>query len=123
MIPRNPSQSPDPKRLGFSSAFNRTSYLSNPASSIRASVSNSISSNLDAIVTFAMQRFVTRAESESRGGEVVEDTENVGEEVVEEGSEEDEVKNEVEVAVKEPRKPLVKLGEIIGVFTVFAFAF
>ncbi|KAF9685449.1 hypothetical protein SADUNF_Sadunf03G0055700 [Salix dunnii] len=46
------------------------------------------------VKTFARQRFVTRAESESRGGEVVEDTENVGEEVVEEGSEEDEVKNE-----------------------------
>ncbi|KAB5564145.1 hypothetical protein DKX38_004199 [Salix brachista] len=86
VIPRNPSRSPVPKRLGFSSTFNRTSYLSIPASSIRASVSTSFSSNLDAIVkAFARQR-----------------------------SEEDEVETEVEVAVKEPRKPLVKLGEIIG---------
>uniref|UniRef100_A0A6N2MWT1 Uncharacterized protein n=1 Tax=Salix viminalis TaxID=40686 RepID=A0A6N2MWT1_SALVM len=62
VIPRNPSRSPVPKRLGFSSTFNRTSYLSNPASSIRASVSASFSSNLDAIVkAFARQSFVTRA--------------------------------------------------------------
>ncbi|KAG5248900.1 50S ribosomal protein [Salix suchowensis] len=62
VIPRNPSRSPVPKRLGFSSTFNRTSYLSNPASSIRASVSTSFSSNLDAIVkAFARQSFVTRA--------------------------------------------------------------
>ncbi|KAJ6695949.1 hypothetical protein OIU74_014955 [Salix koriyanagi] len=62
VIPRNPSRSPVPKRLGFSSTFNRTSYLSNPASSIRASISTSFSSNLDAIVkAFARQSFVTRA--------------------------------------------------------------
>ncbi|CAK7356280.1 unnamed protein product [Dovyalis caffra] len=119
-IPRNPTQFPVPKKLGFSSTINRSSYLSNSASFSRVSASRvsstSFSSNLDAIVkAFARQSFVTRAESESGGGEVVEETENVDEEVAEEGSEEEEVKAEVEVAVKEPRKPRVQLGEIIGI--------
>lgn len=124
VIPRSPTQFPVPKKLGFSSTINRSSYLSNSASSSRFSVSRvsstSLSSNLEAFFKeFARNSFVTRAESESGGGEVVEETENVEEEVVVEGSEEEEVQAEaeaeVEGAVKEPRKPRVKLGDIIGI--------
>ncbi|KAG6788717.1 hypothetical protein D5086_001378 [Populus alba] len=120
VIPRNPTQFHVPKKLGFSSTINRSSYLSNSASSSRFSVSRvsstSLSSNHEAFFKeFARQSFVTRAESESGGGEVVEETENVEEEVVVEGSEEEEVQAEVEGAVKEPRKPRVKLGDIIGI--------
>ncbi|KAH8521355.1 hypothetical protein Peur_040060 [Populus x canadensis] len=122
VIPRSPTQFPVPKKLGFSSTINRSSYLSNSASSSRFSVSRvsstSLSSNLEAFFKeFSRQSFVTRAESESGGGEVVEETENVEEEVVVEGSEEEEVQAEAEVegVVKEPRKPRVKLGDIIGI--------
>ncbi|XP_011014778.1 PREDICTED: 50S ribosomal protein L19, chloroplastic [Populus euphratica] len=122
VIPRSPTQLPVPKKLGFSSTINRSSYLSNSASSSRFSVSRvsstPFSSNLEVFFKeFSRQSFVTRAESESGGGEVVEETENVEEEVVVEGSEEEEVQAEAEVegAVKEPRKPRVKLGDIIGI--------
>lgn len=130
VIPRSPTQFPVPKKLGFSSTINRSSYLSNSASSSRFSVSRvsstSLSSNLEAFFKdFSRQSFVTRAESESGGGEVVEETENVEEEVVVEGSEEEEVQAEAEVegAVKEPRKPRVKLGDIIGVLTFICSGF
>lgn len=130
VIPRSPTQFPVPKKLGFSSTINRSSYLSNSASSSRFSVSRvsstSLSSNLEAFFKeFSRQSFVTRAESESGGGEVVEETENVEEEVVVEGSEEEEVQAEAEVegVVKEPRKPRVKLGDIIGVLTFICSGF
>lgn len=128
VIPRNPTQFHVPKKLGFSSTINRSSYLSNSASSSRFSVSRvsstSLSSNHEAFFKeFARQSFVTRAESESGGGEVVAETENVEEEVVVEGSEEEEVQAEVEGAVKEPRKPRVKLGDIIGVLTLICSGF
>ena len=125
MIPRNPAQCSVPKKLGFSSTINRSSYLSISATSSRFSASRvsstSLSSNLEAVFKgFARQSFVTRAESESGSGEVVEETENVEEKVVEGG---EEVEVEVEGTVKEPRKPRVKLGDIIGVLVFICFGF
>ncbi|KAJ6701217.1 RIBOSOMAL PROTEIN L19 [Salix koriyanagi] len=96
----------------------------NPAQYFSASrvSSTSLSSNLEAVFKgFARQSFVTRAESESGGGEAVEETENVEEKVVEEGGEEEEVEVEIEGAVKEPRKPRLKLGDIIGVLAFICF--
>ncbi|KAJ6714930.1 RIBOSOMAL PROTEIN L19 [Salix viminalis] len=120
VLPRNPAQCSVPKRLAFSSTINRSSYLSISATCSRFSASRvsstSLSSNLEAVFKgSARQSFVTRAESESGGGEAVEETENVEEKVVEEGGEEEEVEVEVEGAVKEPRKPRLKLGDIIGI--------
>lgn len=73
---------------------------------------------------FARHGFVARAESENSGeGEVSEESENVEGEVTEveeqeekEGKvvlESDEVK--AELKVKEPRKPIIKLGDIMGI--------
>ncbi|KAF9689758.1 hypothetical protein SADUNF_Sadunf01G0125500 [Salix dunnii] len=124
VIPRNPAHCSVPKKLGFSSTINRSSYLSISATSSRFSASRvsstSLSSNLEAVFKgFARKSFVTRAELESGGGEVVEETENVEEKVVEEGGEE----VDVEGTVKEPRKPRVKLGDIIGVLVFICFGF
>ena len=126
VLPRNSAQCSVPKKLAFSSTINRSSYLSISATCSRFSASRvsstSLSSNLEAVFNgLARQSFVTRAESESGGGEAVEETENVEEKVVEEGGEEEEV--EVEGAVKEPRKPRLKLGDIIGVLAFICFGF
>jgi hypothetical protein len=51
VIPRNPTQCRVPKKLESSSTINRNSYLSNPASSCKVSISEvsstSFSSNID----------------------------------------------------------------------------
>jgi hypothetical protein len=51
VIPRNPTQCHVPKKLEFSSTINRNSYLSNPASSCKVSISEvssaSFSSNIE----------------------------------------------------------------------------
>ncbi|KDP39939.1 hypothetical protein JCGZ_03470 [Jatropha curcas] len=128
VIPRNPTQFPPSRKLGFSATVYRGSSLCNSTSRVSVSQlsTNSIGSNLDAIISaFASQRFVARAESEeSGGGEVADNSENVELEEqedsenaeVEEQEEEkqgDEVK--AEEKVKEPRKPRIKLGEIMGI--------
>lgn len=123
MIPRNPTHCLPPRKLLLPSTFHRGSSLC--ISTSRAS-SISIGSNLDTISSaFARHCFVARAESENSGeGEVSEESENVEGEVTEveeqeekEGKvvlESDEVK--AELKVKEPRKPIIKLGDIMGVF-------
>ncbi|XP_050230009.1 50S ribosomal protein L19, chloroplastic [Mercurialis annua] len=104
-IPRNPNQcQPPPRKLGFSTSIHRCSSTSRVSISSRAS----FGSNLDSITSaFAKQRFIARAESEEAAAAV---------EVVEESEvevEEDEVK--VEETPKEPRKPIIKLGDIMGI--------
>ncbi|XP_058009485.1 50S ribosomal protein L19-2, chloroplastic [Hevea brasiliensis] len=118
VIPRSPTLCLPPRKLGFSSTFHRDSTLCISTSRVS---SNSICSNLEA---FARHSIVARAESEnSGGGEVANESDNVEGEVTEveeqeekEGEvvlESDEVK--AEVKVKEPRKPIIKLGDIMGI--------
>ncbi|XP_024026884.1 50S ribosomal protein L19-2, chloroplastic [Morus notabilis] len=111
-IPRNPNQCPI-KRLGFYSVISRRS---SPMKS--AGVSTSFGgSNFGPL--FAKRDFAVRAESNAEG-EAVEAEENA-EENVGEGSEvvagtegEGEAVSESEEA-KPPRKPRVKLGDIMGI--------
>ncbi|KAJ8774474.1 hypothetical protein K2173_016920 [Erythroxylum novogranatense] len=112
VIPRTPVQLPPPRRLGFSCNVKRACGLSSGSPFSR--VGSSSMQGINAV--FSRLSFVARAEeSVSGGGETVVDNENVGEEgapvdVVEEG---EEIK--ADEIVKEPRKPRVKLGEIMGI--------
>ncbi|KAL5551359.1 hypothetical protein UlMin_001535 [Ulmus minor] len=122
-IPRNPNQCPI-KKLGFSSVLSRRSSNSRLAAS-------SIGSNFSPIYAAIVKRaFVVRAESNSGGeAEAAENTEEKEVVGAEEGSE---VKAEAEAGAegekeevsedeteaeeaKPPRKPRVKLGDIMGI--------
>jgi len=120
VIPRNPTQClPSSQKLGFSTTTHHGSPFSASRVSVSRTSSSSFGSNLDAVVSaFARQRLVARAEPESAGGDAVEETENVV--VVEEAGavavlEGEEVSAEAEEVVKEPWKPRVKLGDVMGI--------
>ena len=110
-IPRTPTLCLSPRKLGFSShLFNQSSRISSTM------VSSGL--NLDPLITaFARQRFVARAESDDGAGQVVEESETAVEESVE-GEEAGEA--ELEEVAKEPRKPIVKLGDVMGVINTHA---
>ncbi|KAK6947519.1 Ribosomal protein L19 [Dillenia turbinata] len=106
-MPRNLIK-PPLNRLGFSTVLSTSSSSFNcaPLSISRVSVPTAIK-----------RSFVVRAESNSEEGEP-ETTENVEErEAVDEEvpQEESEVTSEAEVEEKPPRKPRVKLGDIMGI--------
>ena len=119
MIPRNQVQSFNPvKNLGFSAFLSRgpsqltTCNVSVSGFHLKTPVGSSFSS-------FARREFVVRAESnpeaEAEAGENdVEEAETKAEaeEEVEAG---EEGEDEVEEKPKEPRKPRIKLGDIMGV--------
>ncbi|CAK9184986.1 unnamed protein product [Ilex paraguariensis] len=117
MIHRKPTQWPMPN-LGFSSFVSRasSSFGSTPVlTSIRVSV-NSFGSSFDPLVSkLANRSFIVRAEADP--GTELEVVENVEENVVvvESEAEEAELLSEAEAEEKPPRKPRVKLGEIMGI--------
>ncbi|EEF30602.1 50S ribosomal protein L19, putative [Ricinus communis] len=110
LIPINPTQCPPPRKLGFSAAVHRScSSLSNSTCRVSLS-SNSFGSNLDSIISaFAKQRFIARAESEESAAAEVAEEES---EVLEVEGQEEAKAEEIEI---EPRKPIIKLGDIMGI--------
>jgi large subunit ribosomal protein L19 len=113
---RNPRQRP-PTKLGFTTCISRrpSSFNSGTHTSTSRVSTSSIGWNLSPVVADPSKRsFIVRAESNSEAEvtENVEDNEAV-DDVEEESSEsEAEVKSE---EAKPPRKPRVKLGDIMGV--------
>ncbi|XVF13465.1 hypothetical protein REPUB_Repub08aG0210100 [Reevesia pubescens] len=118
MIPRNQVQSFNPvKNLGFSAFLSRgpsplttTSKVSVSGFHLKIPVGSSFS-------CFTRREFVVRAESnpeaEANESDVEEaETKAEAEEEVEAG---EEGEDEVEDKPKEPRKPLIKLGDIMGI--------
>ncbi|XP_057477919.1 50S ribosomal protein L19-1, chloroplastic-like [Actinidia eriantha] len=107
-VPRNPTQC-HPKTLGFSSLVSRR-----PSSFDSSRVSTSLVAfnafgpvSGPVISKLSNRSFVVRAESISAEGEVV-DTETVEDN-------EEEAESELEAEEKLPRKPRVKLGDIMGI--------
>ncbi|KAM6557312.1 hypothetical protein CsatB_004331 [Cannabis sativa] len=127
-IPRNPNQ-PAIKNLGFTSAVSRRPSLSNSARLWTSRVStSSIGCNFGPLLAAANGRrcFVVRAESNSEGEaeaeaaeSVVENEEGGVEEASEVNAEGEEEVLETEEA-KPPRKPRVKLGDIMGILNTRA---
>ncbi|WCJ25788.1 Ribosomal protein L19 family protein [Euphorbia peplus] len=100
-IPHTPTLRIASRNLGFATTLNRASSLFNSTSQVRG-LSNS--SSIDSIISaFARQRFVAAAEPEGSSGAEVAEELGEGEGVV------------VEDEVKETRKPIVKLGDIMGI--------
>ncbi|PON97873.1 Ribosomal protein [Trema orientale] len=119
-IPRNPNQTPI-KHLGFSSVVSRRHSLSNSArvSISRVSTSSAGSNFSPLLVAIGRRSFVVRAESNSSEGEAeseaaedVVENEAAGAEEAEAGGEEGVSESE---EAKPPRKPRVKLGDIMGI--------
>ncbi|XP_065857032.1 large ribosomal subunit protein bL19cy-like [Euphorbia lathyris] len=117
IIPRKPTQCVAPRNFGFSATVNRGSSLFNSSHRVSVNRGLSNSSNLDAVISaFSRQRFVAGAESEgSAGGEVAEESVDVEQETEELGEGAVSEDGEVKAEVKEPRKPIVKLGDIMGI--------
>ncbi|OMO85273.1 Ribosomal protein L19 [Corchorus olitorius] len=119
MIPRNQVQSFNPvKNVGFSAFLSRgpspltTSKVSVSGFHLKIPVGSSSS-------LFARRDFVVRAESTPEGEAEAEATEDVVEEgetkAEAEGEAVEEGEDGVEEKPKEPRKPRVKLGDIMGI--------
>ncbi|KAK2987652.1 hypothetical protein RJ640_012931, partial [Escallonia rubra] len=106
MIPRNPAQCA-PKKLGFSSSVSRHP---SSLSSIRGSISSLSLGSSSA--KSGNRSFVVRAEAEPESEAVatIDVAEEEEAEAVESGSE-----PEAEAEAKPPRKPRVKLGDIMGI--------
>ncbi|XWS49159.1 hypothetical protein CRYUN_Cryun13aG0139800 [Craigia yunnanensis] len=114
MIPRNQVQSFNPvKNLGFSAFLSRgpsqltTSKVSVSGFHLKTPVGSSFS-------RFAKREFVVRAESNAEGENDVEEAETKAE-AEEEVEAEEEGEDEIEEKSKEPRKPRIKLGDIMGI--------
>ncbi|GFZ16548.1 ribosomal protein L19 family protein [Actinidia rufa] len=108
-VPRNPTQC-HPKTLGFSSlVYRRPSSFDSARVSTSLVAINAFGPVSGPVISKLSNRsFVVRAESISAEGEV-EDTETV------EDNEEEEAESELEAEGKLPRKPRVKLGDIMGI--------
>ncbi|KAL4602334.1 hypothetical protein ACB092_10G045800 [Castanea dentata] len=110
-----PTQCPS-RKLGFSSFLSRrpsSSFVSGAPTSASRVSSPSIPWNLSSVVAaLPKPSFVVRAESNSEAGVVVDD--NVEDNEAVEESEEAEAEVESEEA-KPPRKPRVKLGDVMGI--------
>ncbi|PRQ18360.1 putative ribosomal protein L19 [Rosa chinensis] len=115
-IPRNPNHYA-PVKLGFSAAVSRRSFFNSTGVSLSRASSSSIRSKFSPIVAAKSRRgFAVRAESEGEAGA----TEN--EEAVSEPASEAVVEAEAEAVLesepeekKPPRKPRIKLGDIMGI--------
>ncbi|XP_061988830.1 large ribosomal subunit protein bL19c-like [Rosa rugosa] len=119
-IPRNPNHYA-PVKLGFSAAVSRRSFFNSTGVSLCTASSSSIRSKFSPIVAAKSRRgFAVRAESEGEAGA----TEN--EEAVTEPASETVVEAEAEAVLesepepepeekKPPRKPRIKLGDIMGI--------
>ncbi|KAK2648142.1 hypothetical protein Ddye_015631 [Dipteronia dyeriana] len=112
MISRNSTQHAPSKKLGFSTFVSRA-----PSISHRVSISRKpVGWNLGCFVSSAAakRRFVVRAESEE--AEASESVVEAEAQVDEENEEGDfEAETEVEEEANEPRKPRIKLGDIMGI--------
>ncbi|XVE57577.1 hypothetical protein DITRI_Ditri04bG0101100 [Diplodiscus trichospermus] len=113
MIPRNQVQSFNPaKNLGFSAFLSRgpsllsTSKVSVSGFHLKIPVASSFSS-------FTRREFVVRAESNPDAE--AEASENDVEEAETKAEAEEEGEDELEEKPKEPRKPRIKLGDIMGI--------
>lgn len=124
MVPRNTAQCA-PKKLGFSAMVSKR-----PSSSFNSRVSLNSYFGFSFGKLNCKRSFVVRAEAENvENEEVIEETEaeaeNVeDEEEIEEGEAEVEAKVEVEAVETEekpPRKPRIKLGDIMGVHQLLEF--
>ncbi len=110
--PRSSHQWP-PKKLGLSSfPSSRTSSLHLSRLSTSGFSSNSFGFRFSPIVAPPKRFFVARAEEENEG-ELGPDENTEGEETISET--ESEVKLDAEDEAKPPRKPRVKLGDIMGI--------
>lgn len=104
-----------PKKLGLSSfPSSRSSSLKLNRSSASRFSSNSFGFHFSPIVAPPKRFFVARADADNEG-ELGPD-ENTEEETASET--ESEVKLDAEDEAKQPRKPRVKLGDIMGVFSL-----
>lgn len=116
MIPINSSQSLPSKKLGLSTVLSTGSY-----NVLRVSVSRVLARpvgwNLGLFVNAPMRSsFAVEAESnEAEASESVEEKEG---DVVEVEGDIEEAETEAEEEVKAPRKPIVKLGDIMGVISL-----
>ncbi|KAK0587303.1 hypothetical protein LWI29_020806 [Acer saccharum] len=114
MISRNSTQYAPSKKLGFPTFVSRA-----PSISHRVSISTKpVGWNLGCFVSSAAakRRFVVRAESEeAKASESVVEAEAQVDEENEEGVVKAETQDEVEEEAKEPRKPRIKLGDIMGI--------
>ncbi|KAF7139426.1 hypothetical protein RHSIM_Rhsim07G0118200 [Rhododendron simsii] len=117
-IPRNPKLC-HPKTLGFSAFVSRRPF---PLDSTRLSTSrvtvNAFGPSLDPVIlakTSSNRSFIVRAESNPEGEGTIENAEE-NEAVDSEASEaEAGVETKDAAVVKEPRKPQIKLGDIMGI--------
>ncbi|XAR54899.1 hypothetical protein NMG60_11030229 [Bertholletia excelsa] len=122
MIPRNPSQCP-PRTLGFSAFVSRRPSRFNLARPPMARAPTGVfrSSFGPVVAKLSDRSFVVRAESDAQGEpeateESVEENEATSSEAPDDETEvESEVKAEVEEETKPPRRPLIKLGDIMGI--------
>lgn len=112
MIPRTRAGCAAPKKLGFSALINRCppSFCANAISVSR------VQSNCFSLIsgkTYESRNFVVRAEASSEEAAENVETVEASDETVAEGTD-GEIESEPE---ESPRKPIVKLGDIMGVFT------
>ncbi|KAL5750837.1 hypothetical protein ACOSP7_025440 [Xanthoceras sorbifolium] len=112
MISRNSTQYAPSKKLGFSTFISRATSISH-----RASISaKPLGWNLgyfESAAAAAKRSFVVRAELEE--AEASESVEAQVDEEKEEGDVEAETQDKVDEEAKEPRKPRIKLGDIMGI--------